>query len=268
MWLAGALALAVGAALAGCGGGGGDDGPSEDALRSKIEQGFKKVEEAKSVAVALGIRVGEGEEDDLLAGCFKFAIDKGGPSEDDDRLDMQAVENGCDGAAVSGEVIAVGSHVWLREGTGDWSAATVDPAALSELTDQSTDFAALPKAAEDLKEADQPDQAVYPERSEAFEGGTRYSFKAPASAFNQTEDAGDEDVDFETAFDDQGYLRELLATISVEDAEGVITVTYDDINKVPPIQPPPKSEVQGAPTQVHSKSELEALLAGPLGNAF
>jgi hypothetical protein len=268
MWLAGALALAVGAALAGCGGGGGDDGPSEDALRSKIEQGFKKVEEAKSVAVALGIRVGEGEEDDLLAGCFKFAIDKGGPSEDDDRLDMQAVENGCDGAAVSGEVIAVGPHVWLREGTGDWSAATVDPAALSELTDQSTDFAALPKAAEDLKEADQPDQAVYPERSEAFEGGTRYSFKAPASAFNQTEDAGDEDVDFETAFDDQGYLRELLATISVEDAEGVIKVTYDHVNKVPSIQPPPKSEVQGAPTQVHSKSELEALLAGPLGNAF
>jgi hypothetical protein len=263
-----ATALAVGAALAGCGGGGGDDGPSEDALRTKIENGFKKVEGAKSVAVALGIRVGEGDEDELLAGCLKFSIDKEGPSEDDDRLDMQAVENGCDGAAVSGEVIAVGSHMWFREGTGDWSQAVVDPAVLGELTDQSTDFSTLPDAAEDLKEADEPEAPVYPERSEAFKGGTRYSFKAPASAFNQTEDTGDENVDFETAFDDQGYLRELLATISVEDAEGVITVTYEDIDKVPTIEPPAKDEVQGAPQQVHSKEDLEALLAGPLGNAF
>jgi hypothetical protein len=253
--LLGALALALGA-LAGCGGGGGDDGTDEDALRTKIESGFKKVEGAKSVAVALDIRIGEGDEDELLAGCFKLAIDKEGPSEDDDRLDMQAVEGGCDGAAVSGEVIAVGSHVWVREGTGSWSPATVDPSVLGELTDESTDFATLPGAAEDIEESDEPG------------GGARYSFKAPASAFNQTEDAGDEDVDFETTIDGKGYLRELLATISIDDAEGVITVDYEDIDKVPAIEPPPKGEVEGVPQEVHSKSELEALLAGPFGNAF
>jgi hypothetical protein len=265
--LLGALALALGA-LAGCGGGGGDEsGPDEEALRTKIENGFKKVEEAKSVAVALDIHIGEGDEEDLLAGCFKIAIDKGGPSEDDDRLDMQAVEGGCDGAAVSGEVIAVGSHVWVREGTGSWTPATVDPGVLGELTDESTDFAALPNAAEDIKEADEPEGAAYPERNEEFKG-PRYSFKAPASAFSQTEDAGDEEVDFETALDDQGYLRELLATISIEDAEGVITVGYDHIDKVPTIEPPAKSEVEGVPQHVGSKSELEALLAGPFGNAF
>jgi hypothetical protein len=247
------LLAVVGAALAGCGGGSGGDGSDEEALRTKIENGFKKVEDAKSVTVALDIHIGEGDEEDIVAGCLELTIDKGGPGEADDRLDMKAIENGCDGAAVSGEVIAVGPHVFIREGQGSWSPATVDTSVLGELTQDSTDFATLPGAAEDIRETDEPD---------------RYSFKAPASAFSQTEDAGDEDVDFETALDRKGYLRELLATISIEDAEGVITVTYDDIDGVAPIEPPPSGEVEGVPQQVHSQSELEALLAGPFSGAF
>jgi hypothetical protein len=267
IWLAGALGLALGAAFAGCGGSGGDDGPGEEALRAKIEKGFAQVDQSRSLNAALDIHVGEGGETDVLGGCLKFAIDKGGKSDADDRVDMRAVEGGCDGAAVSGEVIAIGSHLWLREGTGTWSAATVDPALLSETTGQAIDFDQLAGAAEDVSEASQPDEPVYPETSDTFKG-PRYSFTAPGSAFSQTEGAGDTDVDFEAALDPKGYLRELLGKVKVDDAEGLIKVTYDNFDHISPITAPPTNQVHGPIQHLHSDSELEALLAGPFGNAF
>jgi hypothetical protein len=260
------LALA-GAALAGCGGGG-DDGPGEEALRAKIEKSFEKVAESDAIRVALDFQVGEDEET-TVGGCLQLTTDNGKPGDGDDRVEMKAIANGCDGGAVSAQVIAVGRDVWVRKGQGHYRPGRIDPSVLPELTGDTADFHELPAAAEDISETSEPEEAVYPETNEQFKG-PRYEFKAPASAFSaaDAEELGDTDVDFEAGIDHRGYLRELVGTVEAEGAKGVITVTYDDIGRVEPIEPPPPGEVSGEVTPIHSEAELESLIEGPFSSAF
>jgi hypothetical protein len=263
--LAEVLVVLTGGLLAGCGDG--NDGAEEEALRAKIEKGFERTAHAPTLTVALDYQIGEEAGEPELGGCLEFAVDKKGPGDGDDRLDMKAIHDGCDGAQITAEVIGVGSDVWVRKGSDRYSPATIDPAVLPKLADGAIDYRTLPAAAEDISEASEPEAFSYPEKQEEFKG-PRYKFKAPATAFAQTGDLSDTDVDFEVALDGRGCLRELVGTVSAEGAEGVITVTYDEVDPIEPIEPPPSGDVKGQVKRIDSEDELEALLAGPFGAAF
>jgi hypothetical protein len=269
--LAAAAALVAGAALAGCGGGGGGDATEEDSLRLKMEQGFDKVADARSVDVSLDFQVGEeGSSSNLIGGCLELSVDQQSESETDDMVDMKAIEGGCDGAAVQARIIAIGRDVYVSQSgsINEYAPGRIDPQVIPELTSDTADFDELPEAAEDIKEAATPGKFTEPDGS-AGEGPT-IEFKAPSSAFGDaTElDDADVDVDFEATFDKQGYLRLLIGTVEAEGAKAVITVTYENINAIEPIKAPGKAEVKGKVRQIHSEDELEALLEGPLGGAF
>jgi hypothetical protein len=251
-------AIAAGAALgAGCGGSGGGDSTEEEALRTQMEQGFEKVANANALDVSLDFQVGLDEESSLetTGGCLKLTIDQGKPGADDDEVEMRAIENGCDGAAVQARIIAIGRDVYVSKGPGssEYSPGRIDPSVLTELTDDTAEFNELPEAAEDIS------------------GDSRkIEFKAPASAFASAGEleGEDVDVDFETSFDEQGNLRLLVGNIEAEGATATVTVTYDNIDQTEPITAPAKSEVVGEVQQIHSQAELESLFEGPLGNAF
>lgn len=87
-----------------------------------------------------------------------------------------------------------------------------------------------------------------------------YQFSAPASAFAQTEDVGDVDLDLEATLDREGYLRELVAAFEVDGAQGEIEVTYDQFGRAGPIEPPPRRDVVGPVTRISTEAELEGLI--------
>ncbi len=84
--------------------------------------------DAPTVSVAIDFQIGEDIEDPQLGGCLELAVAKAGRGDEDDRLDMRAIHDGCEGAQVTAEAIGVGDEVWVRKGTGDYSSTKSIPA--------------------------------------------------------------------------------------------------------------------------------------------
>lgn len=257
--------LVGGAAFAGCGGGGPDEG-EDDALRGKLEKGFERLSSAPSFDLAMEIEVGLDGETSSEGGCLKLSVDKGGASDADDQVEMRVVEDDCEGLATTVEVRAIGRDIWVKEGTGEYRPGRIDPRVLTELTDDNTDFSELASAATGLHESSEP--GTFGDGDGVTGEGPKYEFSAPASAFSQAGELGDPEIDFEITQDAKGYMRQLIATASAEGTTAGITQTYENIGSVAPIEPPAESEVSGPLTRVHSEAELESLLEDPLGGAF
>jgi hypothetical protein len=237
---------------AGCGGGGSDG--SEAASRKKLEAGGAKLSAVKSFEVSLLVEIeeeGESEE----AGCVDLGVDGHGT----EAIDLRYYDLNCSGGGEGRELIAIGHRAWASSEPGRFTAAKITPKVAHELSDeQTTELRGLFEAAEDIEA--EPKSGAVEEGNGNFVDVTKYFFKAPASAFPDSEDLGDTKIDFEATVDRKGFLRELTLHGEEEGTGATVTETYDDIEADLGIGPPDPSEVHGAVQAISSKSDLEALV--------
>jgi hypothetical protein len=247
----GAVAL-LAAAVAGCGGGG--SGGSEAAARKKLEAGGAQLTAAESFEVSLLVEIEE-EGESMEAGCVDLGVDGGKP----ESVYLRYFDQNCSGGSEGRELIAIGHRAWASSEPGRFTAAKITPKVARELSDeQTTELQGLFEAAEDVQS--EPKGGAVEESPGEFVDVTKYSFKAPASAFPDSEDVGETSIEFEALLDRDGFLRELVLH-GEEDAAGVtVTEKYDEINADLEIHPPRPSEVHGAVQTISSKSDLESLV--------
>ena len=227
----------------------------ETAARQKLEAGGQKLSDADSFEVSLLIEGEEEGSDPEQLGCVDLGVDSRKP----ESIDMRIYDLGCSGGSEGKEMIAIGHRAWVTREPGSWTAARISPAVIHELDDeQRTDLKGLFEAAEDIEEVSS--ETAVEARAAGGEAVTEFHFKAPASAFPDSEDLGDTDVDFEATIDGRGYLTVLALHGEAEGAGATVTETYEDIDKDLGISPPAASEVHGTVQQIGSREELEALL--------
>ena len=245
-------ATVIAAIAAGCGGG--DGSGDEKAAQKKLENAGAKLSDAKAFEVSLLIEIeeeGQSEE----AGCVALGID----SRKGESIDMRVFDKSCSDGPAGKQVIVIGNRAWVSSEPGSYTAATIPSEVVKELDDeQTTDLQGLFEAAEGI-EID-PDGGSVLETEADSVTVPRYSFHAPASAFPDSEDLGDTDVQFEATIDRKGFLREVTLHGEQEDTGVTVTEKYDDIEANFEIGPPAKSEISGPTKRIHSREELEALI--------
>jgi hypothetical protein len=246
------LLISLGLVAVGCGGGG--SGESESASRGKLEAGGAKLSAAKSFEVSLLVGIeeeGESEE----AGCVDLGVDSRKP----ESIDLRSYDLNCSDGSEAHELVAIGRRAWASSEPGRFTAAKITPKVAHELSDeQTTDLQGLFEAAEGLEA--EPKGGAVEESPGNFVDVTRYFFKAPASAFPDSEDLGETSIEFEATIDRKGFLRELVLHGEEEGTGVTVTETYDQINANLGIRPPARSEVHGKVQTISSKSDLEALV--------
>lgn len=248
-------ATAVGLlALADCGGGGDDEsGPSDDAIRAKLQTAADRLATVRALEARVSVEASEEDSTETTSACIGLAIGRGEKTTADDQVALRTYDGGCYGDP-GAEVIIIGRDVWASQPGDRWAAARVDPSLVAELTDEEEKYEELLAAATDLRPGEEPNS---------------YEFSAPASAFSQTEDLGDTDVDvdFVLTLGRRGYLRSLVGTVEVEGAKAVVDTSYE-IGDVGPIEPPPAADVVGSVQRIGSKAELEGLLGPTFSSGF
>jgi hypothetical protein len=247
---------AIALIAAGCGGGSGSS-ESEAAARKKLEAGATKLSGARSFAASVRFELEEDGVPEEL-GCLTLSFDRGKP----ERFAVSYLDENCSGGSEGHEVIGIGARAWVATGSGSWTAATIAPELRKELDEEQTDnLGPLMRAAEDI-EADLEGGAVE-EAGGRFVDVTSYSFKAPASAFSDSE-ADDGQVEIEALVDKRGYLREVVVHGEDEGSGATVTDKFDAIEEDQGIVPPDPSEVHGATKLIHSSDELDALIGASL----
>jgi hypothetical protein len=256
---ASALGLLV-AILAGCGGGGGSQDPSETAIRKKLEAGAQKVKKATSARVSLGFELeDEGEQQQL--GCVDLASETGKP----ERFELIFFNVGCEGGTEAHTLIAIGGDAWSQNSPEEetWTPAKITKRLREELADEQTDVDQLFVQAENITE--HPEGAgIESDKTGKFTDVPSYTFEAPASAFPAAgEDVGDVTVEFEAVLDQRGVLHELVIHTGEGETSATVTATYEDVGKDLGVKPPDPSEVHGPVQRIDSKADLDQLFGVP-----
>jgi hypothetical protein len=245
--------LALALLAAGCGGSG--SSADESKARRQLEAGGQKLTDADSFEVSLLFEVEEDGSEPEELGCLDLGVDNHRPVS----IDMRIYDLNCSGGSEGTELIAIGRRAWASTGAGRYTAARITPQVAKELDDEQTDdLAQLFEAAEGIK--------AYPKGAAVIEGdgrsadATAFTFHAPASAFPDSEDLGDTDVEFEAAVDRHGFLRQLVLHGEAEGAGATVTESYEDIDADLGISPPARSEVHGSTKTIRSRADLDELV--------
>jgi hypothetical protein len=231
-----AIALALGALLAGCGG----SGPSEASIRERLEAAAAKTAAAPTLESTgqIEAEAGNGPEP---TGCIHARIDRATMAE----VDALSYRTVCAHRPPREEAIAIGKHAWVSPRRGRWVAIPVPPGLLTELLDQAKTFDRLFAAASDFGEGPDADE-----------------FDAPFSAVGTGPLAESGELHFDAVVDQAGYLTALTIAGAEEDPSVIVKDSYEMFGAPQRIVPPAPAEITDHRGPIKGKAELRELFLG------